>query len=334
MTLTDTAVLTDGFDETGSITFTLFKGTTLLDTETVPVSGNGSYTTPTGYTLPTTGTVTGTYQWNASYPGDTYNLPASENNAAAEQVTVTSASPTISTTPSVTSVTLGMSSATLNDTAVLAGGYYETGSITFTLYRGSTLVDTETEAVIGNGSYTTPTGYTLPTTGTVTGTYQWDAIYNGDANNNSAPENNATAEQVVVRLACPTITTTPSATTVTLGASSVTLNDTATLSRGYYETGSITFTLYHASTLVDTETVSITGNGSYTTPTGYTLPTTGTVTGTYQWDASYNGDSNNNSTSENNATAEQVVVSPAKPDNHHDAEPRRPRTTPRLSRWS
>ena len=52
---------------------------------------------------------------------------------------------------------------------VLSGGYYETGSITFTLYLGSTLVDTETVPVSGNGTYTTPTGYTLPTTGTVTG---------------------------------------------------------------------------------------------------------------------------------------------------------------------
>ena len=37
-----------------------------MDTETVAVNGNGTYTTPTGYTLPTTGTVTGTYQWDAS----------------------------------------------------------------------------------------------------------------------------------------------------------------------------------------------------------------------------------------------------------------------------
>ena len=226
---------------------------------------------------------------------------------------VSPASPTITTTPSVTAVTLGTSSVTLKDTAVLSGGYYETGSITFTLYLGSTLVDTETVSVSGNGSYTTPTGYTLPTTGTVTGTYQWDASYSGDTNNNSASENNAAAEQVVVSPASPTITTTPSVTAVTLGTSSVTLKDTAVLSGGYYETGSITFTLYLGSTLVDTETVSVSGNGSYTTPTGYTLPTTGTVTGTYQWDASYSGDTNNNSASENNAAAEQVVVSPASP---------------------
>ncbi len=99
---------------------------------------------------------------------------------------------------------------TLNDTAVLAGGYYETGTITFTLYLGNTLLNTETVAVSGNGSYTTPTGYTLPTTGTVTGNYQWDASYSGDTNNTSASENNAAAEQVAVSPASPTITTTPS----------------------------------------------------------------------------------------------------------------------------
>src|SRR4029077_6251737 len=154
---------------------------------------------------------------------------ASENNAAAEQVTVSKASPSIVTTPSVTSVTLGTSSVTLKDTAVLAGGYYESGTITFTLYQGSTLVDTETVPVSGNGSYTTPAGYTLPTTGTVTGTYQWNSSYSGDSNNNLASENNDAAERVTVSAASPTIVTTPSVTSVTLGTSSVTLKDTAVL---------------------------------------------------------------------------------------------------------
>ena len=58
-------------------------------------------------------------------------------------------------------------------------------------------------------SYTTPTGYTLPTTGTVTGTYQWDASYSGDKNNSVATDNNDKAEQVVVGMASPTISTSP-----------------------------------------------------------------------------------------------------------------------------
>ena len=313
VTLNDTATLSGGYYESGTITFTLYQGSTLVDTETVPVNGNGTYTTPTGYALPTTGTVTGTYQWDASYSGDGNNNTASETNSPAEQTVVNPASPTISTTSSAGTVTLGTSSVTLNDTATLSGGYYESGQITFTLYQGSTLVNTETIAVNGNGTYTTPTGYTLPTTGTVTGTYQWDASYSGDTNNDTANETNSTAEQTVVNPASPTITTTPSTGTVTLGSSLVTLNDTATLSGGYHETGTITFTLYEGSTLVNTETDSVNGNGTYTTPTGYTLPTTGSVTGTYQWDSSYSADTNNNPASENNNAAEQTVVNVAVP---------------------
>jgi hypothetical protein len=224
----------------------------------------------------------------------------------------TLALPTLTTTPSSTSVTLGTLSVTLKDTAVLSGGYSPTGTITFTLYYSGAItpVDTEEATVSGNGSYTTPAGYSLPTTGTVTGTYQWDATYSGDSNNSSVSEDNALSEQVGVSGASPDLSTTPSTTSVTLGGSSVTLDDTATLSGGYSPTGTITFTLFYnsATTPVDTETVSVNANGSYTTPAGYTLPTTGTVAGTYQWDASYSGDTDNASVSDNGAAGEQVTV--------------------------
>ncbi len=146
-------------------------------------------------------------------------------------LTVNPAITAITTTPSATTVTLSTSSVTLNDTAVLSGGYSETGTITFTLYLGGTLENTETVSVTGNGTYTTPTGYTLPTTGTVTGTYQWDSSYSGDSNNLAASESGATNEQVKVNPANPTIATTPNTTTGMCGASE-TLKDTATLSLG------------------------------------------------------------------------------------------------------
>ena len=317
VTLTDSATLAGGFSPTGIIIFTLFHngGSAPVDTEVVNVTGNGTYRTPTGFTLPTTGTATGTYQWDATYNGDTNNGSASDNNAANEQVTVSAASPTISTTPIPATVTLGTTAVTLKDTAVLAGGFSPTGTITFTLHQGSTLVDTEMVAVSGNGIYTTPTGFTLPTTGTVTGTYQWDATYNGDTNNNTVSDNNAANEQVTVSVASPTISTAPSPTTVTLGTTPVTLKDTAALAGGFSPTGTITFTLFHngGPTPVDTETVTVNGNGTYTTPTGFPLPPSGSVTGTYQWDATYSGDTNNNTASDSNAVTEQVTVSAASP---------------------
>ncbi len=319
-TLNDSAVLAGGFSPTGTITFTLFEngGPTPVDTETVSVNGDGTYSTPTGFTLPTTGTVAGTYQWNAAYSsGDGNNNGASDIGASNERVTVSPASPTLVTTPSSPTVTLGTTAPTLSDTAVLSGGYNETGAITFTLFEngGPTPVDTETVSVHGDGIYATPTGFTLPSTGTVAGVYQWDATYNGDTNNNGLSDNNAPNERVTVSPASPTLITTPNPSAVTLGTTAPTLSDTADLAGGYNETGSITFTLFEngGPTPVDTETVSVHGDGIYATPTGFTLPSTGTVAGVYQWDATYNGDTNNKTASDSGSPSEQTTVFPASP---------------------
>ncbi len=184
-------------------------------------------------------------------------------NGTAEQVTelagtVNAASPTLTTTASP-DVALSNTTVTLSDSAVLAGGYNETGTVTFTLYQGSTLLDTEMVSVSGNGTYSTSTGYTLPSNGTATGTYQWDATYSGDANNNTVSDNNSSAEQVTVSAASPTLVTTPSSTAVTLGTNPVTLTDTAVLAGGYHETGTVTFTLYYngGANPVDTEIISV-----------------------------------------------------------------------------
>ncbi len=313
--LTDSATLTGGFSPTGSITFTLYApGGGVVDTETATVNGNGTYTTPTGYTLPTTGAVTGTYQWVASYGGDPNNNPVATTSGD-EPVTVDPATLTITTTQDPTGILLSNTTPPiLTDSATLAGGYHETGAITFTLYApGGGSVDTESVTVNGNGTYTTPTGYTLPTTGAVTGTYQWVASYGGDPNNKPVATNNGN-EPVVVDPANLTISTSTNPSSVTL--SNLTppiLTDSATLAGGYHETGTITFTLYApGGGSVDTETATVNGNGTYTTPTGYTLPTTGAVAGTYQWVASYGGDPNNNPSTSNRGD-EPVTVSPATP---------------------
>jgi hypothetical protein len=147
----------------------------------------------------------------------------------------------------------------------------------------------------------------------VAGTYTWSATYSSDANNNSTTETgNATnGEQTEIKQAIPAIATTPDPTTATVGTPGEILKDSATLSGGSFPTGMITFTLVApGGVTVDTETVTVNGNGTYTTPTGYTLPTTAAVTGTYQWNASYTGDGNNKATSDINSTSEQVMVCP------------------------
>ena len=287
-TLKDSATLSGGYFPLGTITFTLYDpGNTAVDTETVAVNGNGTYSTPTGYTLPVYANP-GTCQWVASYSGDVNNNSVSSDKGD-EPVIINAASPTISTTAKPASVTLdGSGSPTLKDSATLSGGYFPLGTITFTLYDpGNTAVDTETVAVNGNGTYSTPTGYTLPVYAHP-GTCQWVATYGGDVNNNSVSSNKGD-EPVIINAASPKLTTTPGG-TVVIG-SGAKLTDSATLSGGYFPLGTITFTLYNPNNIVvDTETATVNGNGTYNAPSGY-LPTS---PGTYQWVARYSGDVNNN----------------------------------------
>ena len=190
-------------------------------------------------------------------------------------MTVSAANPTLAGTQPAGAITLTTTAPVLKDSAVLAGGYYETGSITFTLVapNGAT-VDTETVPVNGNGTYSTPKGYTLPATGTIAGSYQWNVSYGGDSNNSSANDTGDSKQRVTVDAANPTLAGTLTSSATTLGTTAPVLKDSAVLAGGYYETGSITFTLVAPNgTSVDTETVPVNGNGTYSTPTGYTLPT-------------------------------------------------------------
>ncbi len=50
-TLQDAAVLANGANPTGSITFTLLNGSTTVHSETVTVNGNGTYRTSAGYVV-------------------------------------------------------------------------------------------------------------------------------------------------------------------------------------------------------------------------------------------------------------------------------------------
>src|SRR5208337_4142587 len=256
----------------------------------------------------------GTYTWSAAYSADANDNDASETRRATngEQTVVSAASPTIVTTasPAVTLPTGPSGTVTLSDSALLSGGYYPTGSITFTLSGPDGFSYRQTDPVSGNGTYMASD--TLPTTGTVAGTYTWSAAYSGDANNKVASETGSATngEQTVVSAASPTIVTTASPTSVTLPtgpSGTVTLSDSAVLSGGYYPTGSITFTVSGPGGFSYSQTDMVSsGNSTYTASD--TLPTTGTVTGTYTWTAHYSGDSNNNTANDQGGTAEHTVV--------------------------
>jgi hypothetical protein len=92
--LTDTSVLSGGFNPTGTITFTLFDPSNVaVYTDVLTVSGNGTYdtsvgTNPGGF-LPF---VAGDYLWTATYSGDANNNQATDNGQNEIQ-TVTGTTP-------------------------------------------------------------------------------------------------------------------------------------------------------------------------------------------------------------------------------------------------
>jgi hypothetical protein len=112
--------------------------------------------------------------------------------------------PTLSTTASG-DVALGEA---IHDTALLSGGSSPTGTITFNLYSASdttcsTVLNSGTVAVNGNGSYDSPA-----VTPADAGAYQWVATYSGDAGNASAatacndPAEQSSVGQQIVQASC------------------------------------------------------------------------------------------------------------------------------------
>ncbi len=236
--------------------------------------------------------------------------PNTTNNSSSASTTV-KASPTISTTPSPTSATVGM---TLNDSANLLGGFNPMGSITFKLYDpGQTSCTgtprfTQAVTVTGNGSYNTTGGFATDKVGI----WRWTADYSGDSNN-KAVSSSCNDEQVPVNAATPTLGTNASG-PVIVGQ---TITDTAALSGGFGTLGgTIGFSVFApgdtacsvALTPAPTS-AAVNGTGSY--PSG---AFTTSAVGSYRWIASYSGDTNNNSvTTKCNDANESSTVNKATP---------------------
>jgi hypothetical protein len=184
--LNDKATLSGGSSPHGSITFKLYapnqtcgSGTPAF-TQTVPVSGNGTYSTTNSVRT----NHAGTWNWTVAYSGDSVNAGAS-SGCGKEKVFVCPDLPKLYTVPSPGGI---VNSVILNDSAKLSGGYAPGGTITFKLYSPSqtcgtgTPAFTQTVKVSGNGTYVTANKVAAG----VSGTWNWTAAYSGDANNAAA----------------------------------------------------------------------------------------------------------------------------------------------------
>jgi hypothetical protein len=293
--LNDSATITGGSSPTGTVVFNLYgpgdttcTGTVLF-TQTVAVSG-GSASTTGGYTT----TIAGTFNWTAHYSGDNGNLPA-DSGCGSEAVIIAKSSPTLPTTPSPASGSIG---AVLNDSATVTGGSNPTGSVSFSLYGPGdttctgTVLFTQT-VTLTSGSASTTGGYTT----TQAGTYNWTAHYDGDSNNNAA-DSLCGSEAVVIGKNSPTAATTQN----------LIPNDTLTISGATGDAGgTVDFYLFApgvtcglaniANAVFTQEDVALVGNNhAATSNTGSGLGMyLATAEGTYHWLAIYGGDGNNNS---------------------------------------
>jgi YVTN family beta-propeller protein len=273
-------------------------------TQTASPTVNHTYASAGHYTATLTVTDDGGCSTQLIFTGQTASCNGSSVAGVFHQVTVSKASPTLSTTASA-NIALG---AKVHDSANLASGHSPTGQITFRLYApgdatcSGAPVFTNAKAVSGNGGY--QSGGFMPTS---PGTYRWKASYSGDANNQTvAGTCGGPTETVAVTKATPTLTTTASP-GVALGGK---VHDTARLAGGHTPTRKITFRLYGVGDTncsgapVFSTVKTVSGNGSYRS-----AEFTPKAIGRYRWRATYSGDANNNPVAGAcNASNESVTV--------------------------
>jgi uncharacterized repeat protein (TIGR01451 family) len=196
----DTATLgnlVNGETPTGQVQYTFFANGDCSGTGTsaglVTLNADGS--------VPNSETegplAAGDYSFEAQYlSGNDAHYSDSEVSAC-EPFTVLTASPTITTTPSETTGSVGD---LLNDSATLSGGSHLDGTITFNLYgpNDPTCVGepaySETVPADHNGSDYSTSNSTV--TADEAGTWNWTAEFSGDGNNN--PASSGCGEEAVV----------------------------------------------------------------------------------------------------------------------------------------
>jgi hypothetical protein len=213
----------------------------------------------------------------------------------------TNLSPTISTTLSAETITVG---GAVHDSATLTGATANAGgTVTYKVYSNATC---DSADPIDAGTKTVTNGVVPdsdPVTFNAAGDYYWQAVYSGDANNTGATSL-CTSEHLVVNKAGPSIATTLSAETITVGG---TVHDSAALTGTTANAGgTVTYTVYTN----DTCTEDPQDAGTKTVSNGVVPdsdPVTFNAAGDYYWQAVYSGDANNAGAT-SLCTSEHLVV--------------------------
>jgi hypothetical protein len=191
--VTDTAVLVGGSKPSGNITFNLY------DPNDPMCKGAPVFTQTKKLALPLTSDPftpqkAGTYNWVASYGGDSANnMATGKCGDFGESVTVAKATPTVTTVASPGVAAGGR----INDQAVLTGAFKPSGTVTFRLYGPGDATCTAAPVFTSTVPETTPTTSSVFSP-TAAGTYHWVATYNGDVSNATASSGCADPTEAVV----------------------------------------------------------------------------------------------------------------------------------------
>ena len=292
----DTATVTGGTTPTGTVTFSVYSGSacsgTAVATKTVPLASGSAGPVNVIFNN------TGTFNWQGVYNGDSSNNVAS-SACGTETLTVGKAAPSVAESISATTIIVGNSA---NANATVSGGFNPAGTITFSIFTGSSCSGT----ILTSKTMILTTGIAGPFSVIFnsTGTFNWQAVYNGDANNNP---NISPCKSLVVGRATAVITTNLSSISITVGSS---VSDSASMTSGFQATGTVTYSFFTGGSCSGTGTPA----GSPVTVTGGVVPSSISqafnTAGPYSWNAAYSGDANNNPAT---SPCEPLTVSKANP---------------------
>ena len=278
---------------TGTVTFTLYSGTSPSGTLVTGYTADTVTLVNGGATSVSTGTLTpGSYYFMVSYSGNaTYSSAAS----TAEPFSIAFQTATLSTTPAVTGLS-ATDGATVSGTSGMP-----TGTVTFTLYSGTSPSGTLVTGYTADTVTLVNGGATSVSTGTLTpGSYYFMVSYSGNATYSSAT---STAEPFSIAFQTATLATTPNVT-------GLSATDGATVSgTSGMPTGTVTFTLYSGTSPSGTLVTGYTADTVTLVNGGATSVSTGTLTpGSYYFMVSYSG---NATYSAITGTVELFIITPS-----------------------
>src|SRR3989475_3056496 len=292
----DTATVTGGTTPTGTVTFSVYSDSicsgTVVATKTVPLASGSAGPVRVVFNS------TGTFNWQAVYNGDASNNIAS-SACGTETLTVGKAAPIAAESLSATTIIVGNSA---NANATVSGGFSPGGTVTFSVFTGSSCSGT----LLTGGTIALVSGTAGPFSVIFnsTGTFSWQAAYNGDANNNP---NNSPCKSLVVGKASPVITTSLSSTSIQVGSS---VSDSASMTGSFRAGGTVTYRFFGGSVCSGTSTPV----GSPVSVAGGVVPNSISQSfnsaGPYSWNAAYSGDANNNLAT---SPCESLTVNKANP---------------------